>query len=84
MFNPVLVVSLALYSFAMPFGALTAPFPLTLISPPVSVPTAVLLPALSTMAPAYPVAVVVFEVVLTGSVRLISPTPDSIKIFPEE
>ena len=46
------------------------------------VPAAVLLPALSTMAPADPVAVVVFEVVLIGSVRLMSPLSVSTNTLP--
>ena len=82
--KPVLDVSLPLYNLLIPLAALIAPLPLTLMSPPVAVPIVVLLPALNTIAPSYPVAVVVDEVVLTGSVRLMSPAPVSIRIFPVE
>ena len=41
-----------------------------------------LFPALSTIAPTYPVAVVVFEVVFTGSVRLMSPLSVSTSTLP--
>ena len=80
--RPVLPAGNPLYSLTIPLGASTSPLPDTMMLPPVGVPAELLLPALSTIAPAYPAAVLVLDDVVTGSVSWISPASVSIRISP--